>query len=285
MRACGPSAAFGGANGRRLCTFCYYRNPRTETELAGARWRVAGNCRGMLSRTHPDDTLFHRHWVANRHNHPARAYSIERLRFLGFLAVPTESQREAIDAILSRRAPPPLTGDPFRVEPVTPSPAVGVDASSPRGDVQKQGMGPLSKEQVDHFRTFGFVVLRNYLTPTELAALEAEHEAALDAAFPDVPHESGRQFAGMLSEATPLHATLAEDDRFAGAAAQFYGEDVFLGGVSANRYLGASDWHTVTPQHSHPQTPLPPSHTLRPRVVGCRTTRRRLASQTMRASV
>ena len=87
MRACGPSAAFGGANGRRLCTFCYYRNPRTETELAGARWRVAGNCRGMLSRTHPDDTLFHRHWVANRRHNPARAYSIERLRSLGFLAV------------------------------------------------------------------------------------------------------------------------------------------------------------------------------------------------------
>ena len=57
-------------------------------------------------------------------------------------------------------------------------------------------------------RGIGCVVLRNYLTPHEGAGLEAEHEAALDAAFPSVPHESGRQFAGMLSEATPLHASL-----------------------------------------------------------------------------
>ena len=107
---------------------------------------------------------------------------------------------------------------------------------------------PLAPRQVAHFQTFGFVVLRDYLAPHELATLEAEHEAALDAAFPGIPLQAGRQFSCMLDEdMAPLHANLPEDDRFAGAAAQFYGDGVFLNGVNANRYLGASDWHTVSP--------------------------------------
>ena len=108
--------------------------------------------------------------------------------------------------------------------------------------------GPLSPPQRVHFAAFGFLVLPGYLHPAELAALAAEHERALDAAFRAAPFDgTGRHSVQMLSDATPAHAALPEDRRFCGAAEQLYGEDAFFSGVDANRYVGASDWH---PDHA-----------------------------------
>jgi hypothetical protein len=111
MRA--SHAAFNGFNGRRLCTVLFYATPKNDAEVAGARWRVVGNCRGMLERSDPEDLLFHADWLANRNGSSERAYSISRLRELGFLHVPTEHDRQAIDDILAGRASAPLTGSPF----------------------------------------------------------------------------------------------------------------------------------------------------------------------------
>ena len=107
-------------------------------------------------------------------------------------------------------------------------------------------MPALTPQQVEHFKTFGLLVLRGYLTPDEQHTLAAEHEAALDdfARRSSTPFDgTARQCVRMLSDATPLHATLPEDPRFAGAAQQLYGGDAFSVGGDANRYVGASDWH------------------------------------------
>ena len=123
MRA--SHAAFNGFDGRRLCTVLFYVNPKNDAEVAGARWRVIGNCRGMLERSHPEDLLFHADWLANKGGSSDRAYSIRRLRELGFLEVPTEADRQAIDDIQAGRATAPLTGSPFNaVRPGPESPTV-----------------------------------------------------------------------------------------------------------------------------------------------------------------
>jgi hypothetical protein len=53
----------------------------------------------------------------------------------------------------------------------------------------------LSDEQTDHFRTFGFVVLRRYLADQETAALSNEmdraHRDAFGARFDERPDEGG----------------------------------------------------------------------------------------------
>ena len=104
--------------------------------------------------------------------------------------------------------------------------------------------GPLTGQQIDHFHTFGFLVLKGWLTPEEHATLAAEHELGLDEEYRDNPFDgTGRHNVQMLSDATPLHVALTEDERFAGLAAQLYGDDVFFAGADANRYVGASDYH------------------------------------------
>lgn len=114
---------------------------------------------------------------------------------------------------------------------------------------------PLTTKQLSHFQMFGFLILKDYLSPDESAQLAAEHEAALDAYAAD----KSTPFNGMerhsvrtLSDRTPLHAALPEDARFQLAAAQLYGTDVFFAGCDANRYVGASDWVRATTTASTP---------------------------------
>jgi hypothetical protein len=80
----------------------------------------------------------------------------------------------------------------------------------------------LTTAQVDHFRTFGFTVLRGYRAD----ALRAEADSAIRDAYAATYDEraidgiSGH-YLPMASRLTPLSASLACDDpRFTGAAQQ-----------------------------------------------------------------
>eukprot|EP01052_Picozoa_sp_SAG31_P013391 SAG31_NODE_804_length_11973_cov_8.406855_3_plen_302_part_00 len=98
--------AFGGGGKRWLSTVCFYGDPRTADEELGFRWRAVANGRHMLERPHPEDTLYHPDWVANKSHHPGRARTIDRLRELGYLAIPRPEDKATMDEILERKRLP-----------------------------------------------------------------------------------------------------------------------------------------------------------------------------------
>ena len=106
----------------------------------------------------------------------------------------------------------------------------------------------LTDQQFDHYNTFGFVVLRQALSPDELATIEVEYEDGLNAAYAHKPFDgSKRHWTNTLGAETPFMASLLEDARFHKTAQQLYGEDVLGMGADANRYVGHTSWH---PDHN-----------------------------------
>ena len=47
----------------------------------------------------------------------------------------------------------------------------------------------LTPEQLAHYQTFGFIILRQVFTPDELAIIDSEFERGLNAAFADEPFD------------------------------------------------------------------------------------------------
>ena len=78
-------ASFGGSEGRRMSTCCYYKNPETPAEEAAARQRAAGSQKAPAQYNRPDDPLFHPDWVANPQGSRLRQGWIDRLRELEFI--------------------------------------------------------------------------------------------------------------------------------------------------------------------------------------------------------
>ena len=105
----------------------------------------------------------------------------------------------------------------------------------------------LSPQQIAHYQAFGFVIIRQVLTPAEQQQLHAEIEQRLDAMYTHRPFDgSERHWSGpMMGDETPFMQGLTEDERFVGVAEQLYGEDVLLAGCDANRYTGPTAWHPV----------------------------------------
>ena len=105
----------------------------------------------------------------------------------------------------------------------------------------------LSKQQIHHFQTFGFLVLRKVFDPDEIQTIEREFDHGLDTAYRDKPFDgSARHWVPMLGEETPYFAALLEDPRFCDAAEQLYGDDVIGMACDANRYVGDTRWHPDT---------------------------------------
>jgi hypothetical protein len=108
----------------------------------------------------------------------------------------------------------------------------------------------LTEKQVFHFKTFGFLVMRQVFTPDEVATLNAEFESKLESAYAHMPFDgTKRHWVPMLSSDTPLFAGLLEDSRFSEPAEQLYGDDVFGIVCDANRYVGDTRWHPDTKSH------------------------------------
>ena len=105
----------------------------------------------------------------------------------------------------------------------------------------------LTPEQLLHFNTFGFVVLRGLLQPREVETIRGEFARRLAAAYPEEPFNGTRRhWATTMGPDTPLMRSLLEDERFASAAEQMYGPDTFGVITDANRYVGDTAWHPDT---------------------------------------
>ena len=105
----------------------------------------------------------------------------------------------------------------------------------------------LTDQQVAHFRTFGFVVLRNLLSPEEMAGISRD--------FDDVMAEDrkGEPFTGEKSqtvlwflERRPSLTRLAEDDRIYNVAEQLLGPEILWVLSDGSLYVGDTQWHSAT---------------------------------------
>lgn len=106
----------------------------------------------------------------------------------------------------------------------------------------------LSTAQVEHFRTFGFVILRGYLAD-RAAVLRAEVDAAIRDAYAASYDErvtdgiSGH-YLPMTSRLTPVSASLICDDpRFMDAAEQLVGGPVIPECPEGVLYFADAGWH------------------------------------------
>src|SRR6266496_4474347 len=107
----------------------------------------------------------------------------------------------------------------------------------------------LTTGQVDHFRTFGFTVLRGHLAD-RVSALRAEADAAIRDAYAATYDErvidgiSGH-YLPMASRLTPVSASLVCDDpRLIDAAEQLLGGPVIPECPEGVLYFSEAGWHT-----------------------------------------
>jgi hypothetical protein len=108
----------------------------------------------------------------------------------------------------------------------------------------------LSPAQIEHYQTFGFVILRSYFSPQEVAALLEESTRKLTVEY------RHRVFDGTLrhfccmndDEMAPTSARLLEDARFFDVAEQLIGGPALPMWNDANRYVDAiTGWHPDVP--------------------------------------
>jgi hypothetical protein len=105
----------------------------------------------------------------------------------------------------------------------------------------------LTTEQINFFKTFGYLVLKQRFTAAELATIQHEFNFMMTEQYgPDSYDGSSRHWAMMMDEDTPFFASLLEDPRFLRVARQLYGDDVIGMGVDCNRYTGDTPWHRDT---------------------------------------
>ena len=101
----------------------------------------------------------------------------------------------------------------------------------------------LSEDQLQHFETFGFLVLKNALAPGEVQTLREESDRRSEEASRYVRFDGTKsRDMSALGSTTPFTASLFEDDRLAGVGEQIFGE-LICANATAHRYVGDSEWH------------------------------------------
>ena len=102
----------------------------------------------------------------------------------------------------------------------------------------------LTEQQINHFRTFGFLVFRQLFTPEEWKTYCHEFDLGLDALIPGHKHDGRTRFqANLMDATTPFITSLNDDPRFWETAEQLLGKEVLGVGGDSNYYVGDTDWH------------------------------------------
>lgn len=109
----------------------------------------------------------------------------------------------------------------------------------------------LTVEQINHFHTFGFLVLPKLLTADEVATIKREADEILSDARDGRPFDpSQRQAVQPFFERRPFLAGLADDDRIYGLGEDILGPDFVLDGTEGNLHVGDTPWHGSRGQYS-----------------------------------
>lgn len=108
----------------------------------------------------------------------------------------------------------------------------------------------LTSQQVDHYHTFGFVVLPGYLSADQAASLGKELDRALRDGYGDRIGDRGAGGAFgpwlpmMSSKRTPVSLALVEDARFLAAAGQLLGARALPTYAQGSLLTGLAGFHT-----------------------------------------
>ena len=101
----------------------------------------------------------------------------------------------------------------------------------------------LTEQQLNHFKSFGFLRFRQYLTPDELKTYSDEFDAALEARLLQLGGDVKRVWTTLMDSNTPFISSMIDDPRFADAAKQVLGGDPIGIVTDGNYYVGDTLWH------------------------------------------
>ncbi|MCZ6677966.1 MAG: phytanoyl-CoA dioxygenase family protein [Candidatus Poribacteria bacterium] len=103
----------------------------------------------------------------------------------------------------------------------------------------------LTEQQVSDFQTFGFLILRQVLSPDELKTINTEFELRLASTKRYTSPDDRPAYMSWpnLGPETPFFARLPEDSRICGVAEQLYGEDAIGLSCNAGSYVNETRWH------------------------------------------
>ena len=112
-----------------------------------------------------------------------------------------------------------------------------------------------SEEQIIHYNTFGYAIMRNVFTDSEIETMQGEFEATIrrEPEFAPGEGESAETHMIMLGDDTPFFASLSEDERIHSPATQLFGEDALLWEWQGYRYklLNGTKWHANDGDPTH----------------------------------
>ena len=99
----------------------------------------------------------------------------------------------------------------------------------------------LTYEQIQHYRTFGFVILRGFITTSNAEALASELHTALDNAH---GHTHPGRWLPAMTTATPMSAALVADDaRLWQASQELLGDYTIPCPAAVAHLSGGGAWH------------------------------------------
>ena len=105
----------------------------------------------------------------------------------------------------------------------------------------------LTEQQIEHFKTFGFLHLRGAFGPDDLKKINDEYEIGLKVKLENDTKPRGARGQinwSNLGPETPYLAKLPEDPRICGVAEQLLGEDAVAFFSTANHFSGdRTPWH------------------------------------------
>ena len=102
----------------------------------------------------------------------------------------------------------------------------------------------LTKQQLNHWKTFGFLVFRQYFSPEEWKTYEREFNEGMEAALERRRIEVIGPCVPQMDSNTPFIASLQDDPRFADVAEQLLGGQVLGLWNDAAWHTGDTGWHS-----------------------------------------
>lgn len=107
----------------------------------------------------------------------------------------------------------------------------------------------LTSQQVAHFKTFGFLVIRDLFSSDEMAIIKQEADEIFEEERGGAPF-SGENWEAVqpFFERRPFLSGLAEDDRIYDIGTELCGPDFILDGTEGNLHVGETAWHSSKPE-------------------------------------
>ncbi len=106
----------------------------------------------------------------------------------------------------------------------------------------------ISDGQCAHFKTFGFLILKQAFSPEEMEAITLDFDLLIDAKkSPPSDEEKQMKHVVPFIEKNPQLMNLAEDDRIYGMMERLLGPGFIWGGSEGQDGRASADWHADRP--------------------------------------